>query len=192
MSDVAQYDAVVSWFGFHWIEDKSTLAEKIATALKPNGQVLFLIPLDKIDQHSYRSQAWEQAKQITPELQDDIELKLFHPEPQLYRDAFYQAGFFALSSALFTHTFTYPIAQYMSYLSSWAPEVRQLKEAGIDPMDYLQHVIAQHPVSERIEPSKILCNSLDGQSIFYQEKLLQYEGIKPATADEPAAHRATR
>ena len=51
-----RYDIVISLFGFHWLEQIQNLVPRIHRALKPEGTVMFLVPLEKEELFNLRQQ----------------------------------------------------------------------------------------------------------------------------------------
>lgn len=177
--DVECYDIVVSFFGFHWIPDKQALARGVEACLKPGGLVLFVTPIDKPDQVAMRQKGLAAYQTEVAALTDVAEPYLFEHRPEVYESAFRQAHFVLLNTIRFRHQFSWPTQQFLTFLSSWMPEVRAMKELGVDPASYLKKLIEALPEAERLQPPLTACRLLNG-NVAYEERLLALVGQKPA------------
>lgn len=121
-----EFDLGLSLFGLHWLPDINVAARSIHQVLKPSGQLMFFVPLEKQDLFAYRtslvsSEAWGRYF-------SQFRLQPFHDSVTPYAQAFNRffipentAGVIALSQRV-----DFDLVRFKEFLSSWIQELRHL------------------------------------------------------------------
>ena len=139
------FDVVVSLFGLHWMENLNGVATKISHALKPNGLIMFFVPLEKNHFFNQRLQLMSSPK--WKETFYHFTVNPFIDTPAPYLKAF-SAQFVAENPdgihcdqpVYFTQN------DFIKFLSSWMQEWRFITDKALAE-NYLKDLV------KLIEPS---------------------------------------
>lgn len=140
MSDKNQYDVIVSFFALHWANDINAMAKLIRDAIKPNGKLMFLVPLGDDPLFKYR-QRFRKESHWQHHL-SDFNLVNFHTDEGVYKNAF-DPHFMTDGSytKVIDRTFNYTREEFSTFLSSWLPEKRYLNNKDIDSSTYATELV---------------------------------------------------
>lgn len=185
MTDENEFDFVISLFGLHWIKDLGEVAEKIHRALKPEGKLMYFVPLEKNNFFALRknmvaSEEWQSHF-------DNYQLVPFISEPKQYT-AFFKPYFDSENDEVSgTETVKFDRKKFMEFLSSWMPEVRHLQDQE-DKSKYLLELLRQIPAQKdkgSTSPESVPCDDKpdvertpDKSQILFHERLFWYHGQK--------------
>lgn len=177
LTDKAEYDVVISLFGFHWMNNIQEVASRIFESLKIPGKLMFFVPLEKMDLYSFREKfvndsSWSEC------FKNMNHLKPFVENKEDYLDAFSQ--FFECekeeAKTVIKH---YTEPQFIQFLSSWVQEVRHLCSEQKYPI--IKKIISQSYVKELIDsiPELDSGNVIKiNDNIIFTEHIFSYEGQK--------------
>ncbi|MDR3502515.1 MAG: class I SAM-dependent methyltransferase [Legionella sp.] len=186
MSDINEYDVIISLFGLHWLADINDAAARIHEALKPEGKLFFFVPLEKNKLFEFR-QILVNSERWKPYF-NEFELKPFHYDPEIYRDAF--IPFFqdenpeAISG---TQQVDFNTDRFKQFLSSWLPELR-LMPTEKEKQDYLEELINLFPEKGLTACPDVEKNSSANNDIVFYERILFFSGEKTkASTSDPIA-----
>ena|GEM_PF-3477629 len=186
MTDSEEYDAVISLFGLHWMDDIDLAAKKIHHALKPDGKLMYFIPLEKIKLFALRkeliqSDKWRSFFEAS-ENTKAFELTGFHSTPDKYTEAF-QALFTSESDEAITGTqqVVFERERFVEFLSSWMQEVNHLKKPE-ERESFVNDLVDSLPLNNGA------CHDAErttGNEVNFFERLLWGFERKKETASEP-------
>lgn len=141
-------DVVVSLFGLHWLKDMNSIAAKIQRCLKPNGILMFFVPLETNDLFLLRTQLIRSTK--WHDKFSDFTLEPFISEPRDY---------FLAISPFFTdeneggiycaENIEFDRGRFADFISSWMQEIRHLKNDE-DKKAYVNDLIDSFPASSEL------------------------------------------
>lgn len=140
ISDENKYDIVISLFGLHWMEDIKSTAKLIAKSLKPEGKLMFFVPLEKMDLFEIRSTFLQ-----TSECNDFF--KNFHIHPFIANYSKYVEAFDRYfdhednSTGEGAREMLYTENEFITFLSSWMQEIRHLKSQDACP-SYVKDLVS--------------------------------------------------
>lgn len=144
ITDQNQFDVVISLFGLHWIGDIKSTANRIHQALKPDGRVMFFVPLEEPELLAFRQAAISSPK-WHPRFHD-FTLTPFRETASGYTEPF--SVFFHPEDEHNIHGRRpkfFPEADFITFLSSWMQEVRHLEQEK--RADYVSELVASIPDS---------------------------------------------
>ncbi|GAB4392244.1 MAG: hypothetical protein Tsb005_05440 [Gammaproteobacteria bacterium] len=139
----SRYDLIISFFGFHWITNLENLATSIKRALKPNGHLFFLVPLEKIELFNLREKLINSKQWCACFKKFSIQALRYNTDEYMHS--------FARSLSLDSQKhprehkyFQYTPEAFKTFLESWMPEVQYLKQIDKSKVDkYLHDLITQ-------------------------------------------------
>ncbi len=123
---INEFDVGLSLFGLHWLPEINIAASSIHKSLKPGGQLMFFVPLEKNDLFQYRAnlvngETWRHHFA-------QFSLRPFHDSVTPYVQAFNRyfipenkAGVIALSQQV-----DFEVTRFKEFLTSWMQEIRHL------------------------------------------------------------------
>ena len=180
ITDRNRYDIVVSFFALHWANDINEMAKLIRDAIKPNGKLMFLIPLGDDLLFTYRQRFREES--TWQSYLSDFPLVNFYTNEQAYKDAF-DPHFTtdALYTKIIKRMFNYTGEEFTTFLSSWLPEKRYLQnEKGVDSSTYVRELVdfimtnlCEQEKGDQDIPASI---RLKGDKIVFTGRFFQYGG----------------
>ncbi|MGE3919768.1 MAG: class I SAM-dependent methyltransferase [Gammaproteobacteria bacterium] len=192
MTDQAEYDVVICLFGLHWLPNINEVAEKIHNALKPDGKLMYFVPLEKTKLFALRTKLVN-----SPDWQayfTDYDFSPFRSDPHEYFQAFTKLfqpenadGIDGMQTVEFTED------RFKIFLSSWMQELRHLDNAA-DKQRYLDELVASLP------PKDGLCHDVETveeptPKIYFHERFSWFHGAKKpkksAQLDEVSNMRLT-
>lgn len=187
MMENQSFDVVLSLFGLHWIADIKAVSAKIHQSLKPNGLLMFFVPLEKPDFFTLRKQ--QLASEKWHQQFNNFTLRPFITCPNDYLAAF--SPFFNLvneQGIVGEQTVEFERARFADFLSSWMEEVRHLANQE-EKLALVEDVI--NSISILTEPC-CAAKYTDSGKICFFEKFLWFHGEKKqAFIDSAVAPVAT-
>ena len=185
LRDSTKYDVVISLFGLHWMENINSSAESISQTLKPEGKVMFFVPLEKMDlfglrQNLIASEKWNHCFK-------GFKLSPFIADEQQYITAFDK--YFAhdeASTQKGSREIIYAKELAVKFWESWMQEVRHLKATGGDYSQYLSDLFDTIPYDPQGNVKKI-----DNDTISFRELFFEYQGKMLADSDHTDHESAT-
>ncbi len=169
-----QYDAIISLFALHWMDDIKQTAQKINAALKPNGALMFFVPLEKPDLFQIRQEI--ASNEVWALTLQDVKIRPFIEDESEYIEAFEQ--YFQqpnFKSGVEEKHFSE--AKFIDFLSSWMPEMRAITEPGIKAQ-YIKDLVARIPDREPAAGAQALQNLT--KMIQFREHFFYWQGSKSA------------
>jgi len=168
-----EFDIVISLFGLHWTKNLPETALLIYESLKPSGQLMFFVPLEKMDlfesrQNFLLSTEWR-------EVFTSFAIQPFIKDPEGYTsvfDPYFEHKSDALEVSSGTRTLHYTKQEFIAFLSSWIPELRYLSTiVGASPETYAPELVDSIMAreSENIHVP-------DAEHVDFTEHFLSYEG----------------
>lgn len=127
LDEEQRYDLIVSFFGLHWLEHIQEVVPRLHRALKADGRIVFLVPLEKEDLYQLRQQCIESLK--WKDKFADYKLHPFHYTAADYTEPF--AEYFSPEMGNMTDDCIKEFSKenFCKFLSSWLQEVRYLRSA---------------------------------------------------------------
>lgn len=86
--DFEQYDVVIALFGLHWMQDLKRAAFNISKALRKDGLILSLSPLEKMDLYAFRKEFLFTSRWKDCFSEPFKNLKAFHADKRIYFECF--------------------------------------------------------------------------------------------------------
>lgn len=174
MDDHGEYDVVLSLFGLHWIEDINRAADKIYQALKPNGKIMYFVPLEKTKLFALRQSIMSMESSIWREAFENYTFSPFRSDPADYIQAF-ERGFDSESVEEISGTedVEFPVERFKQFLGSWMQELRHL-QCQTDKDAYLDELVKTLPKSAD------LCNDveiIDNKTVRFGERFFDRVAI---------------
>lgn len=173
LEDENEYDLVVSFFGLQWIENIENTARLIAKALKKEGKIVFLVPLEKMDLFAYRESFLKNSQWQTFFL--DYKINPFIEDEQIYIKAFEKDFRYEMKDTIrIVKTIKYTNEEFVKFLASWIQEVRHLQKTAplVDSLSYVKDMVDN--LSQNYEYKNI--NKLEDNSILFTTHLFYYQG----------------
>jgi SAM-dependent methyltransferase len=130
ITETAQYDLIISFFGLHWLERLPAVVSKLHQALAPDGRIAFLVPLEKEPLFQLRQQCMSSPTWAP-------HFKNYTLHPFLYHAADY-AGPFTEYFIPDTNNYSWEILKkhttesFGQFLGSWLQEERFLRLKSTD------------------------------------------------------------
>jgi ubiquinone/menaquinone biosynthesis C-methylase UbiE len=173
MNPVGEYDVVISLFGLHWIADINLAADKIYQSLKPNGKLMYFVPLEKMQLFALR-----QAVMALPEFEEFFKGYSFTPfrdQPLDDIEAF-QAGFDSENTEEISGTqyVEFPEERFKQFLASWMQEIRHLQNQT-DKDHYLDTLL--ETITKNTDSCKDVEKTNDGL-VSFGERFLWFFATK--------------
>ena len=129
-TDIAPFDVVISLFGLHWMDNITATAASIHAFTKPTGLMMSLVPLGDSALFAYRQNFMRTARWNHYFV--DYILHNFQQDHQIYHNAFILCFEDKEDTTeIMNQTFTYKKEQLKSFVASWIPELRHIKECLI-------------------------------------------------------------
>lgn len=179
MTDNQDFDVVLSLFGLHWIADIQGVSAKIHQSLKPNGLLMFFVPLEKPDFFTLRKQ--QLASEKWRHKFNDFILLPFITDPNAYLNAF--IPFFHLvneQGIVGEEIVEFERARFADFLSSWMEEVRHLTDPE-EKKELVNDII--NNISTLTGPCRAAKLTDSGKICFF-EKYLWVHGLKKQASSE--------
>ena len=171
IKDKSEYDIAISLFGLHWMENISMTARIIFKSLKPNGKLMFFVPLEKMDlfelrkeflYHSQWNQSFDQGYQIHPFIADDKEYLVAFDKYFQHEREYTLKG---------QKNLPYIKDEFATFLSSWLPEMRHLNSKNISSVGYDRELVESIPKDHQ---GNIL--DIGNNKIIFTEHFFSYQG----------------
>ncbi len=183
MTDRAEYDFVISLFGLHWIEDIDAVAVKVSEALKPNGNLMYFVPLEKKELFSFRQRTMGLSN-WQPHF-TDYTLVPFHAEHLPYVNAFFP--FFQSENKdeiVGMQLVEFSEERFKQFLASWMQEVRHLRPE--DKEQYVAQLIQSLPADAECHDAVKV--EIDGvPMVRFNERCYWFFGKKKSTENLEAS-----
>jgi ubiquinone/menaquinone biosynthesis C-methylase UbiE len=176
MTDESEFDIIISLFGLHWMNDINDVANRIHRTLKPEGKLLFFVPLEKMDLFAIRKEFM--AKNEWKEFFNDFAIYPFIKKEKGYT-TFFDNYFEAEQVTRGKSTKLYSEQEFTTFLLSWLPEVRHLsaKQQSKDKCEeYVHQLIQSIPLNQRDKDVTRLINN--ETKVKFVEKYLLYQAIQ--------------
>lgn len=157
MNYLNEYDLVVSFSCFHWIEDQQKALNNIANSLKPGGTLLVLM-LGKSNENavlkstdnpffkSFIKVAYETKKWVLHFQDIDIDTQIFPQDPESFKTMLQNAGLEAIEINLIQRCKTFEdvasLANWLRHLVQDIPSIAELS-TGIQDQ-FIEDVVAEY------------------------------------------------
>jgi ubiquinone/menaquinone biosynthesis C-methylase UbiE len=177
LEEVTQFDVIVSLFGLHWIENIHMAADKIQRALKPDGLLMFFVPLEKLQLLELRQQQISSPK--WKHHFEDYRLVPFSDSHTEYFHAFYP--YFECENKegiLGEQDSTWEPERFKQFLASWMQEVRHLTHD--EDKNSLVHDIVESIESSSQDYPDV--KKLESSQIQFIERFFWYHGTKKSAS----------
>lgn len=175
MDDWEEYDVVLSLFGLHWIEDIHLAADKIYQSLKPDGKVMYFVPLEKAKLFALRQSTMNLESSTWKKSFENYTFSPFRSDPADYIQAF-ERGFDTENAEDISGTqdVEFPMERFKQFLASWMQELRHLQNQS-EKEAYLNELMNALPKKGD------LCNDaeiINGNSVRFGERIHWFFGTK--------------
>jgi SAM-dependent methyltransferase len=167
-----KYDLIMSLFGLHWMEDLPQTAKLIAQALKPDGKIMFFVPLEKMDLFKWRKDFLQHSRWSS--FFQGYALHAFIAEETFYTKAFEPYFESKTTLAKGERRISYTEQEFVSFLSSWMQEARHLSTQRSEKdcvSGYVTEMVASIPVCSSGNVIK-----KESGGILFTEHFFSYQG----------------
>lgn len=181
ITDQSEYDVVISLFGLHWIADINTIATKIHEALKPDGKLMYFVPLEKMKLFDLRAKLVNSSEWQS--YFANYQFLPFRSDPQEYMQIFSKIfepenldGISGMQTVEFTED------KFKTFLSSWMQELRHLHDAE-DKQKYLDKLTALLPDKDGTCNDVEITKKPESNSgiVYFHELFFWFHGKKRTT-----------
>ncbi len=173
MNDIEKYDVIISLFGLHWMEDIKNVSKKIHNALKPNGKLMFFVPLEKPDLFQIRKD-FMSLPQWKPYFKD-LKLYPFIENENEYIQAFEQY-FIHCTYKRGEEDKIFSEEDFMTFLSSWMQELRYISKDA--RLKYLKELVESIPHEVYPNVSRFWSSEDSAYKIRFKEHFFKGLGVK--------------
>jgi SAM-dependent methyltransferase len=142
------FDVVLSLFGLHWIDNLGSVAVKIQQCLKPEGILMFFVPLETEHLFELRSKLIQSTK--WGEKFNGFYLKPFISNSNHYFEVFALLFSYENEGGIYyADNIDFEQNRFADFINSWMQEIRYLEQEN-DRIQYTDDLIASIPDSPEI------------------------------------------